>query len=142
MYAQNGTISPYSYFGIGDTRTSGTIDNRMMGGLQMYGDSIHINLRNPAAYSKLKLTTYTAGITHREFRLRDNFDTQRTSVTNLDYLAVGLPIAKNAGIGFGIQPYTSVGYDLVTESTNAAQPKCRVVFRIQYQPTLRLGMIW
>ena len=128
MYAQNGTISPYSYFGIGDTRTSGTIDNRMMGGLQMYGDSIHINLRNPAAYSKLKLTTYTAGITHREFRLRDNFDTQRTSVTNLDYLAVGLPIAKNAGIGFGIQPYTSVGYDLVTESTNAAQDTVRNVF--------------
>jgi len=128
VYAQNGTISPYSYFGIGDTRNSGTIDNRMMGGLQMYGDSIHINLRNPAAFSKLRLTTYTAGITHREFRLRDNFETQRTSVTNLDYLAVGFPITKNAGVGFGIQPYTSVGYDLVTETTNAAQDTIRNVF--------------
>lgn len=94
----------------------------------MYGDSIHINLRNPAAFSKLRLTTYTAGITHREFRFRDNFETQRTSVTNLDYLAVGFPIAKNAGVGFGIQPYTSVGYDLVTETTNAAQDTIRNVF--------------
>ena len=128
IYAQNGTISPYSYFGIGDTRNNGTIDNRQMGGLQMYGDSIHINLRNPAAFSKLRLTTYTAGITHRELRLRDNFETQRTSVTNLDYLAVGFPIAKNAGVGFGIQPFTSVGYDLVSESINAEQDTVRNVF--------------
>ncbi|MEO0570252.1 MAG: hypothetical protein AAF039_01020 [Bacteroidota bacterium] len=128
IYAQNGTISPYSSFGIGDTRNNGTIDNRSMGGLQMYGDSIHINLRNPASFSKLRLTTYTAGITHREFRLRDNFETQRTSVTNLDYLAVGFPIAKNAGVGFGIQPFTSVGYDLVSESPNAEQDTVRNVF--------------
>ena len=127
-YAQNGTISPYSYFGIGDTRTNGTIDNRSMGGLQMYGDSIHINLRNPAAFSKLRLTAYTAGISHRELRLRDNFETQRTSVTNLDYLAVGFPITKNAGVGFGIQPYTSVGYDLVAESINSEQDTVRNVF--------------
>ncbi len=128
IYAQNGTISPYSYFGIGDTRNNGTIDNRQMGGLQMYGDSIHINLRNPAAFSKLRLTTYTAGISHREYQLRDNFETQRISVTNLDYLAVGFPIAKNAGVGFGIQPFTSVGYDLITESTNAEQDTVRNVF--------------
>ncbi|MEM8926939.1 MAG: hypothetical protein AAGC45_01955 [Bacteroidota bacterium] len=128
IYAQNGTISPYSYFGVGDTRNNGTIDNRQMGGLQMYGDSIHINLRNPAAFSKLRLTTYTAGITHRELQLRDNFTTQRTSVTNLDYLAIGFPIAKNAGIGLGIQPFTSVGYDLVTESINAEQDTVRNVF--------------
>ena len=128
VYAQNGTISPYSNFGIGDTRNDGTIDNRMMGGLQMYGDSIHINLRNPAAYSKLRLTTYTGAITHREFRLRDNVETQRTSVTNLDYLAVGFPIAKNAGIGFGIQPFSSVGFDLVSETPNAEQDTVRNVF--------------
>ena len=128
VYAQNGTISPYSYFGVGDTRNNGTIDNRMMGGLQMYGDSIHINLRNPAAFSKLRLTTYTAAISHREFRLRDNFETQRTSVTNLDYLAIGFPIARNAGVGFGIQPYTSVGYDLITESVNSNQDSVRNVF--------------
>lgn len=128
VYAQNGTISPYSNFGIGDTRNNGTIDNRSMGGLQMYGDSIHINLRNPAAFSKLRLTTYTAAITHREFRLRDNFETQRTSVTNLDYLAVGFPITKNAGVGFGIQPFTSVGYSLLTETTNAQQDTVQNVF--------------
>ena len=127
-YAQNGTISPYSIFGIGDSRNTGTIENRAMGGLQMYADSIHINLRNPAAYAKLRLTTYSGGISHREFRLRDNVETQNVDVTNLEYLAVGFPLAPNAGLGFGIQPYTSVGYDLVSQTTNAAGDTITNVF--------------
>ncbi len=127
-YAQNGTISPYSIFGIGDSRNTGTIENRAMGGLQMYADSIHINLRNPAAYAKLRLTTYAGGISHREFRLRDNVETQNADVTNLEYLVVGFPLAPNAGLGFGIQPYTSVGYNLVSQTTNVAGDTITNVF--------------
>jgi len=111
-YAQNGTVSPYSYFGIGDARSNGTVENQMMGGLQMYGDSIHINLRNPAAYSRLALTTYTAGISNTSLRLEDFQEQQNTSVTNLDYLAIGFPIANKVGLGLGLMPYTSVGYNL------------------------------
>ncbi len=128
-YAQNGTVSPYSIFGIGDTRNNGTVENRSMGGLQMYADSIHINLRNPAAYSKLRLTAYSGGISHREFRLRDNLETQNVAVTNLEYLAIGFPLAPNAGLGFGIQPFTSVGYDLVGRTPNAAGDTITNVFR-------------
>ncbi|WP_370637386.1 hypothetical protein [Flagellimonas sp. HMM57] len=29
--AQNGTVSPYSYFGIGELRNNGTVENQMMG---------------------------------------------------------------------------------------------------------------
>ncbi len=119
LFAQNGTISPYSYFGIGDSRDNGTVDNQMMGGVSMYGDSIHVNLTNPAAYSKLLTTAYTAGISHKEFRLKSWTEEQNTSVTNLDYLAIGFPLAKNVGGGFGIMPYSSVGYGLnVISSTS------------------------
>ena len=105
LFAQNGTISPYSYFGIGDHRNNGTVDNQMMGGISMYGDSIHINLSNPAAYSKLRLTAYSAGISHKQYRLKDWNEEQNISVTNLDYLSIAFPLAKNAGMGFGIMPY-------------------------------------
>jgi len=118
IFAQNGTISPYSYFGIGDLRNSGTVENRMMGGLGMYADSIHVNLNNPAAYSKLKFTTYTAGTSHTQFRLEDFNEKQNASITNLDYLSIGFPIAKNAGVGFGLMPLSSVGYSLTDEDTN------------------------
>lgn len=119
LFAQNGTISPYSYFGVGDHRNNGTVDNQMMGGVSMYGDSIHINLSNPAAYSKLKLTTYTAGISHREYRLKDFNEEQNLSVTNLDYLSIGFPIADKLGVGFGIMPYSSIGYSLNSVMDNA-----------------------
>ena len=91
----------------------------MMGGISMYGDSIHINLSNPAAYSKLRLTAYTAGISHKQYRLKSWSEEQNTSVTNLDYLAIGFPLAKKVGFGFGVMPYSSVGYDLNSTSVNS-----------------------
>ncbi len=126
--AQNGTVSPYSYFGIGELRNNGTVENQMMGGISMYADSIHINLRNPAAYSKLKLTTYAFGLSHTEFQLKDFSQEQSTSVTNLDYLSIGFPLAKNLGLGFGVMPFSSVGYNLTDEVTIDGQPTITNVF--------------
>lgn len=116
MHAQNGTVSPYSYFGIGDLRAINTVENQMMGGLGMYADSIHINLKNPAAYSGLKLTTYTVGLSHKEVGLKSATEKQNTSVTNIDYLSIGMPISEKGAIGFGLMPYSSVGYQLVSGS--------------------------
>lgn len=127
-YAQNGTVSPYSSFGLGDFRANATVENQMMGGLRLYADSIHVNLRNPAAYSKIKLTAYTAGISHREFRLKDFNEEQNVSVTNLDYLAIGFPIARNAGLGFGLMPFSSVGYNLSSATTNSEGQTVNNVF--------------
>ena len=31
MYAQDGTVSPYSFFGIGDLKNASTVENQMMG---------------------------------------------------------------------------------------------------------------
>lgn len=116
--AQNNTISPYSFFGIGDLSNISTVDNQMMGRLQTYADSIHINLNNPAAYGKLRLTTYTAALSHREIRLETFTAEQKSSVTNLEYLSIGFPLSDRWGAGFGLMPYSSVGYNLLDESTN------------------------
>nr|WP_299387625.1 hypothetical protein [Allomuricauda sp.] len=118
IFAQNATISPYSYFGIGDLRTSGTVENQMMGRISLYSDSIHLNLSNPAGYSKLKLTTYTGGLSHNRVKLDDGTEQQNTQVTNFDYLAIGFPVADKVGVGFGIMPLSSVGYELTDEDTN------------------------
>ncbi len=128
VYAQNGTISPYSYFGIGELRSLGTVENQMMGGISVYGDSIHVNLKNPAAYSKLGvqagenfgITTYTAGISHKEIRLKSFTEEQSSKLTNLDYLSLGFSLGKGFGIGFGIMPFSSVGYNLVSQNTNSS----------------------
>ena len=35
-YAQQGTASPYSFYGIGSLKFKGTVENRSMGGLSIY----------------------------------------------------------------------------------------------------------
>ena len=118
-WAQEGTSSPYSFYGIGDIRFKGTADNRAMGGLTIFSDSIHLNFQNPASYSNLKLTTFSVGATSLNTKLKT--DTQKESArrTTFDYFAIGIPMGK-FGVAFGAVPFTSVGYNIqktVTSST-------------------------
>jgi hypothetical protein len=116
-FAQQGTSSPYSFYGIGDVKFKGTAENRAMGGLTIYSDSIHLNFQNPASYSNLKLTTFSLGGTYLTTNLSTNSQSEKARRTAMDYLAVGLPLGK-LGVGFGLMPYSSVGYNI--QSTVAA----------------------
>ncbi len=118
--AQQGTSSPYSFYGIGTLKFKGTVENRSMGGIGVYLDSIHINLRNPAAYVSKNVESYpfenesrpvkfaVAG-TMTNLELQNTTETQTANSSSFDYLAVSIPIG-NFGFGFGLLPYTSVGY--------------------------------
>lgn len=110
-FAQEGTSSPYSFYGIGDVRFRGTIENRSMAGLAIVPDSIHINLQNPAMFSSLKLTSFSVGGTFSANQLKTNQKDEKAQRTTLDYLAVGIPL-KKLGLGFGLIPYSSVGYNI------------------------------
>jgi long-subunit fatty acid transport protein len=110
-FAQEGTSSPYSYYGIGDVRFKGTIESRSMAGIQVEQDSIHLNLDNPASFSNLKLTSFTVGGTYNVTTLKNESASEKAKRTTFDYLAVGLPMGK-LGVGFGLIPYSSVGYKL------------------------------
>ena len=69
-FAQEGTASPYSFYGIGDVRFKGTHETRSMGGIAIEQDSIHMNLQNPASYASLKLSTFTLGGTQATTNLK------------------------------------------------------------------------
>ena len=70
--AQQGTSSPYSFYGIGEVRFRGTVENRLMGGVSIFPDSLHVNILNPATYASLKMTTYTAGGTSTYTKLNSS----------------------------------------------------------------------
>ena len=116
--AQQGTSSPYSFYGIGDIRFKGTAENRAMGGVSVFTDSIHINLQNPASYSQLKLTTFTIGGTFSASKYNSLNANEKAQRTTLDYLAVGIPMGK-FGAAFGLMPYSSVDYKINTPGTEA-----------------------
>ncbi|MCF1420306.1 outer membrane protein transport protein [Mangrovimonas futianensis] len=112
--------SPYSYYGIGSLKFKGTVENRSMGGLSIYNDSIHVNLRNPASYASSNLRYYNnegrpvkfaIGGTHTSTNLKTNSNENRINSTSFDYMALSLPMGR-FGVGLGIMPYTTVNYKL------------------------------
>lgn len=119
-YAQEGTASPYSFYGIGSLKFKGTVENRSMGGISVFSDSIHINLRNPASYASKNLEIYenesrpvkfAVGGSHSNLKLKSDAGTDEVNSTTLDYFAMSFPIGK-FGLGLGLIPYTTVGYKL------------------------------
>ena len=123
-YAQEGTASPYSFYGIGSLKFKGTVENRSMGGISIYNDSIHVNLRNPASYATNNLNFYgnesrpvkfSVGGSYSSIDLKSSSSEGTATSTTFDYLALSVPVGK-FGFGFGILPFTSVGYKL--ESLN------------------------
>ncbi len=124
-YGQQGTKSPYSFYGIGSLKFKGTVENRSMGGLSIYTDSIHVNLRNPASYAGDNLAIwgnesrpvkFTVGGGYSSTNLKSSTSSDNASASTFDYLAINIPLGR-FGFGFGLLPYTSVGYRL--EELNA-----------------------
>jgi hypothetical protein len=117
LFSQEGTFSPYSFFGIGNETFKGTAENRSMGGISSFADSIHLNLQNPAAYSKLKLTTFSVGVTTNSLELESSTAKDDVNFSTIDYISIGIPLNK-FGLGFGLKPLSSVGYEIQTIEDN------------------------
>lgn len=141
-----GTTSPYSFFGIGNLNFRGTVENRLMGGVSTYSDSIHLNLLNPAGLAKLKLVNYSIAGSHKFNTLSTATASERATTTTLDYMAIGFPMGKFAG-AFGLLPLTTSGYKLenidgtsTTQYTGSGGMN-KVFFSLGYAltPNLSLG---
>ena len=116
--AQQGTASPYSFYGIGDFKFKGTAETAAMGGIGVFPDSIHLNLQNPAAYTNLKLTTLAFGGTYSTSDLRTNSQFEKAKRTTIDYIALGIPMGK-FGATIGLMPTSYVGYKNQTAVQNS-----------------------
>ena len=57
------------------------------------------------------MTTFSLGGTYLTTDLSTNSQSEKARRTAMDYLAVGLPLGK-FGVGFGLMPYSSVGYNI------------------------------
>lgn len=120
LSAQEGTFSPYSFFGVGNNTFRGTAENRSMGGISMFSDSIHLNLQNPASYSKLKLTTFSIAATANSVGLEQDSQTDDINFSTIDYIGIGIPF-KKFGVGFGLKPLSSVGYEIQSLENDIAK---------------------
>ena len=115
-FAQQGTASPYSFYGIGDARFKGTLENRSMGGVVVEQDSIHLNIDNPSSYASLGQTTFTVGGSFGTSTLKNSTESAKAQRATFDYLAVGIPMGK-FGAAFGLIPLSSVGYKILNNNS-------------------------
>lgn len=119
-FSQEGTSSPYSFYGIGEYRFKGAVENRSMAGISIIPDSTHINLQNPAGYANLKWTAFTMAGSSNHTKQKSDKSSAKTQRTTFDYLALGIPLGK-FGAAFGLLPYSSVGYRIENISTDGSQ---------------------
>ena len=114
--AQKSSASPYSFFGIGDENITKTVEEISMGETGVASYSNHqLFMSNPASLAFLRYTTYGLGVANRTIKVTDGVNSARSSATALSYLALAVPIGDNAGLVFGLQPNSNVGYSLSQE---------------------------
>ena len=127
LFAQKGTHSPYSVFGIGELNTNRYAPFSAMGGTQMANtDSTIVNSQNPAMYSYLlrNRPVFQIGINGRfsRFETANAFVDKRNFMIN--QFQLGLPIKKRWGAAIGIMPYSFSGYTVnnyVVEDSDTTQ---------------------
>ena len=91
-----------------------------MGGIDSAIDSIEFNINNPSSLAKLKTTNYLIGTFYKSTGISNVNSTDNINTANINYIAVGIP-TKIFGFGFGVLPYSSVGFNLQsTEEYNTA----------------------
>ncbi|MDG1247408.1 MAG: hypothetical protein P8N64_03540, partial [Flavobacteriaceae bacterium] len=114
------TGSPYSLNELGEINFLGNVSNLSMGGIDSAIDSIEFNINNPSSLAKLKTTNYLIGTFYKSTGISNVNSTDNINTANINYIAVGIP-TKIFGFGFGVLPYSSVGFNLQsTEEYNTA----------------------
>ena len=105
--------SPYSRYGVGNLKPTENVSNRGMGGVAVADDNpVQANPSNPATYANLKMTCYQVGLEGSWLTVRNANGSYKNGTSNLAYVNIGLPVAKNAGISFGLIPQTRSRYNL------------------------------
>ncbi|MCD8297559.1 MAG: hypothetical protein LUC88_08300 [Prevotella sp.] len=112
-YAQSGTNSPYSQYGLGQLTEQSSGFNRGMNGLALgFREHNQVNYMNPASYSSIDSLTFIfdVGLSGQLTNFKEG--TQKINARNGDfeYAVAGFRAFKHVGVSFGIIPFTNVGY--------------------------------
>lgn len=112
-YAQSGTNSPYSQYGLGILSDQTAGFNRGMNGLGLgFHEHNQINFSNPASYSALDSLTFIfdAGLSGQLTNFKEGGNKKNAQNADFEYVVAGFRAFKHVGVSFGLIPFTNVGY--------------------------------
>lgn len=113
-FAQSGTNSPYSQYGLGQLSEQTSGFNRGMNGLGLgFREHNQVNYINPASYSSMDSLTFIfdAGLSGQITNFKENGRNINAHNADFEYAVAGFRAFEHVGVSFGIIPFTNVGYN-------------------------------
>ena len=118
-FAQSGTNSPYSQYGLGDLTDEGVGFNKGMGGV---GYGFHkgneVNPLNPASYASIDSVTmiFDGGLSGQITNFKEGGRKLNAKSGGFDYVTGAFRLIRNVGVTFGVMPYSNIGYNYSTST--------------------------
>lgn len=119
VFAQSGTNSPYSQYGLGVLSDQGNSFNRGMNGVGIALTSHNqVNYLNPASYSKTDSLSFIfdVGMSLQLTNFAEGNVKKNAKNADFEYAVAALRLAKKFGMGFGIIPFSKTGYSFSSKS--------------------------
>ena len=119
-FAQLGTSSPYSRFGLGDLQGNTFPEyNALGGGVTALSSSNSVNPSNPASYTSFRANSFlfSTGGLHNTTQIQNSTDKQVVNNSAFSHLTIAFPISSKLGASFGMLPYSNIGYTLNARDT-------------------------
>lgn len=118
-YAQGGTNSPFSMYGLGALADQSTGFNRGMNGVGIaFKEHNQVNYMNPASYANIDSLTFIfdAGLSLQVTNMAEGGKKKNSKTADIEYAVGAFRIRKDLGLGFGILPFSNVGYNFQTST--------------------------
>lgn len=122
-WAQGGTKSPYSQFGMGLLSDYSQSMSRGMNGVGFaLRQGSQVNTLNPASYAGVDSLTmlFDMGLSGQMTNFKEGSVSRNASMASFEYVVASFRAWKGVGVSFGVLPFTSVGYDYVNTTTSDA----------------------
>ena len=119
-FAQLGTSSPYSRFGLGDLQGNAfPVYNALGGGVTALSSSNSVNPSNPASYTSFRANSFlfSTGGLHKTTQIENSTDKQVANNSAFSHLTIAFPISSKLGASFGMLPFSNIGYTLNARDT-------------------------
>ena len=122
--AQGATRSPYSQYGLGvlSDQSQGFTRGMNCVGLALRRGNI-VNTLNPAAFSAIDSLTFLfdVGVAGQITNFKEGSKRVNSRNASFEYAVGSFRLLRGVGIGFGILPYSNIGYDYTSTSTLGLQ---------------------
>ena len=120
-WAQGGTKSPYSQFGLGILSDQSQSASRGMNGVgYALRQGNEVNTLNPASYASVDSMTmlFDMGLSGQMTHFEEGSVRRNATMASFEYVVGSFRLMKGLGMSFGVLPFSSVGYDYQSTTRN------------------------